>query len=262
MLSWSFFSLLPSVLLSPGGPSFTTLLAQTSLFWHPELGMWNEDLTLLFERLMTVFKRPTLPPFPAGPHLHTLVRGLVLPLSAPSGDSNGTNPFPHRNLQLDPHPNHYKELLRWLSGKKPTCQCSRLVFDSWVRKIPCRREWQPNPVIMLGESHGQRSLVGYGQEKLDTTEWLSMHACNHNKTPSQSLFITPSSSLPIVGKSALLSQRPQLRMWRWSRYATPSMLLWQRYCFELRAIEILQMPFPYLPKSRASSSPEKSGPSY
>ena len=124
-------------------------------------------------------------------------------------------PFPHRNLQLDLHPNHYKELLRWLSGKKPTCQCSRLVFDPWVRKIPCRREWQSNPVIVLGESHGQRSLVGYspgGHEKLDTTERLSMHTCNHDKTPRQSLFITTSSPLHILGKSALLSQRPQLRM--------------------------------------------------
>ena len=177
--------------------------------------MWNEDLTLLFGRLMAVFKRPTLPTFPVGPHLHTLVRGLVLPLLAPSGDSNGTNPFPHRNLQHDLHPTHYTELLRWLSGKKPTCQCSRLVFDPWVRKIPCRREWQSNPVIVLGESHGQRSLVGYspgGHEKLDTTERLSMHTCNHDKTPRQSLFITTSSPLHIFGKSALLSQRPQLRM--------------------------------------------------
>ena len=30
----------------------------------------------------------------------------------------------------------------------------------WVRKIPWRREWQPAPVFLPGESHGQRSLVG------------------------------------------------------------------------------------------------------
>ena len=34
-------------------------------------------------------------------------------------------------------------------------------FDPWVRKIPCRREWQPTPVFLPGESYGQRSLVGY-----------------------------------------------------------------------------------------------------
>ena len=30
-----------------------------------------------------------------------------------------------------------------------------------VRKIPWRRKWQPTPVFLPGESHGQRSLAGY-----------------------------------------------------------------------------------------------------
>ena len=30
-----------------------------------------------------------------------------------------------------------------------------------VRKIPSRRTWQPTPVFLPGESHGQRSLGGY-----------------------------------------------------------------------------------------------------
>ena len=34
-------------------------------------------------------------------------------------------------------------------------------FDPWVKKIPWRREWQPTPVLLPGESHGQRRLVGY-----------------------------------------------------------------------------------------------------
>ena len=34
-------------------------------------------------------------------------------------------------------------------------------FNPWVGKIPWRRKWQPNPVFLPGESHGQRSLVGY-----------------------------------------------------------------------------------------------------
>ena len=29
------------------------------------------------------------------------------------------------------------------------------------RKIPWRRVWQPSPVFLPGESHGQRSLAGY-----------------------------------------------------------------------------------------------------
>jgi len=34
-------------------------------------------------------------------------------------------------------------------------------FDPWVRKTPWRRKWQPTPVFLPGESHGQRSLAGY-----------------------------------------------------------------------------------------------------
>ena len=41
-----------------------------------------------------------------------------------------------------------------------------------------RRKWQPNPVFLPGESHGQKSLVGYspwGHKESDTTERLSTH---------------------------------------------------------------------------------------
>ena len=36
----------------------------------------------------------------------------------------------------------------------------RLGFDSWVRKIPCRKKWHPTPVLLPGKSHGRRSPVG------------------------------------------------------------------------------------------------------
>ena len=49
----------------------------------------------------------------------------------------------------------------WLGGKEPTCQCRRCGFELWVEKIPGRRKWQPTPVSLTGESHGQKSLVGY-----------------------------------------------------------------------------------------------------
>ena len=50
------------------------------------------------------------------------------------------------------------------SGKEPAChlrRSKRLGFDPWVGKIPWRRAWQPTPVFLPGESHGQGSLVGY-----------------------------------------------------------------------------------------------------
>jgi len=46
-------------------------------------------------------------------------------------------------------------------------------FDLWVGKMPRRRAWPPTPVFLPGESHGQRSLVGYspwGCKESDTTE--------------------------------------------------------------------------------------------
>ena len=49
--------------------------------------------------------------------------------------------------------------------------------SSWVRKVPWRREWQPTPVFLPGEPHGQRSLVGYsprGRQASDMTKQL-MH---------------------------------------------------------------------------------------
>ena len=49
----------------------------------------------------------------------------------------------------------------------------RLGFDPWVRKMPWRRAWQPTPVSLPGEPHGQRSLAGYspwGCEESDMTE--------------------------------------------------------------------------------------------
>ena len=34
-------------------------------------------------------------------------------------------------------------------------------FDSWVRKIPWKRIWQPTQVFLPGESQEQRKLEGY-----------------------------------------------------------------------------------------------------
>ena len=40
-------------------------------------------------------------------------------------------------------------------------QFERPGFDPWVGKTPWRRAQQPTPVLLPGESHGQRSLAGY-----------------------------------------------------------------------------------------------------
>jgi len=37
----------------------------------------------------------------------------------------------------------------------------RCGVDPWVRKILWRKAWQPTPVFLPGESHGQRTLAGH-----------------------------------------------------------------------------------------------------
>ena len=73
------------------------------------------------------------------------------------------------------------------SEVKSIClQCGRPGFDPWVRKIHWRRKWQPTTVFLPGESHRQRSLVGYspwGHQESDMTEQL------HDREWNNSIFI-------------------------------------------------------------------------
>ena len=59
---------------------------------------------------------------------------------------------------------------------EPQGKPKRCKLCPWVRKISWRRVWQPNPVFLPGEFHGQKSLVDYSPwscKELDTTEQLS-----------------------------------------------------------------------------------------
>ena len=72
------------------------------------------------------------------------------------------------------------------SGKETASQCSRhkrLEFDPWAGEIPWRRAWQPTPVLLPGESHGQGSLVGCspkGRKESEVTE-ATLHAHNQKQ---------------------------------------------------------------------------------
>ena len=62
--------------------------------------------------------------------------------------------------------------------KAPACNAGDLGLIPGSGKIPWRRKWQPSPVFLPGESHGQRSLVGYspqGHKESDMTERLHFH---------------------------------------------------------------------------------------
>ena len=74
------------------------------------------------------------------------------------------------------------ELPKWLSDQESACQCrrrKRLGFDPWARKILWRRAWQPTPVFLPGESHGQRSpqvtKSQTGLKQLSTYNAVYMH---------------------------------------------------------------------------------------
>ena len=60
----------------------------------------------------------------------------------------------------------------WLRWERLCLQCGKPGFGPWIRKIPWRRAWQPTPVFLPGESHGQRDLEGcspWGAKESDMT---------------------------------------------------------------------------------------------
>ena len=66
--------------------------------------------------------------------------------------------------------------------KESACQCRRCErygFDPWVGKIPWRRTWQPTPVVLPGESHGQRILAGTVHGVIKSWTRLSTHTRTH-----------------------------------------------------------------------------------
>ena len=70
------------------------------------------------------------------------------------------------------------------TGREPTCQCRRCKrcgFNPWVGKMPWSSAWQPTPVSLPTESHGQRSLAVHRVTKSRT--WLKQlkHAHVHTK---------------------------------------------------------------------------------
>ena len=61
-------------------------------------------------------------------------------------------------------------------GKESACNAGNLCSIPGLGKIPWRKAWQPTPVFLPGESHGQRRLVGYspfGCKESDMTEQLT-----------------------------------------------------------------------------------------
>ena len=59
-----------------------------------------------------------------------------------------------------------------LDGKESAYIVGDLGSDPWIGKVPWRKAWQPTPVFLPGEFHGQLSLVAtvHRVAESDTTE--------------------------------------------------------------------------------------------
>ena len=78
--------------------------------------------------------------------------------------------------------------------KNPPANAGDTGVNPWVRKSPWRMKWQPTPVFLPGETHGQRNLTGYsawGHTEAGTAE----HA---HSTMLSALSYSVVSTLPSV----------------------------------------------------------------
>ena len=67
-------------------------------------------------------------------------------------------------------------------------RCRRRGSHSQVRTVPWRRGWQPTPVFLPGESHGQWSLVGYRPRD---HKGLDMTAHTHQRSLAEKVTVCP-----------------------------------------------------------------------
>ena len=143
---------------------------KTVQMWSPETGMAQ----LLHGWVVQINKdvHPTPPQHWLGAcclFMPTLRSEMSWSTSSPGHDSPGVSSY----LEIPPvgcahlFPSYLQlylcisGLLQWFRGKVSACQCRRCRFDPWVAQIPWRKKWQPTPVFLPGEIHGQRGLAGY-----------------------------------------------------------------------------------------------------
>ena len=133
--------------------------------WFLPRGLPGRIRSLLLPKLLAIFG---------------ILRLIGAALQSPPSPSLGILPVYMSLVQISPF------LLGFPGGasaKEPTGQCrrhKRRGFNPWVRKIPWRRKWQPSPVFLLGESLGQRSLVGCVVHRV-TKSWTRLKGLSIRK---------------------------------------------------------------------------------
>ena len=112
-------------------------------------------------------------------------------------------------------------LPRWASGKESNCQCRRLSFDRWVKKIPWNRKQQTTPVLLLREFHGQRSLAGcrpWGSQRVRHDQARTDACCTlpgrvHRPQERMSLLSSWNRKAPVISWTHPFLFKP--RTWGW-----------------------------------------------
>ena len=113
----------------------------------------------------------------------------------------------------------YYGLPRWRSIKDLPAMWVTQV-QSWVGKIPWRKEWQLTPVFLPGEFHGQRSLVDYGPRGCKESNMT--HVILITGFPGRAVV----KNLPAnAGDKRYWGSNPWVRKIPWRRIATHSNIL-------------------------------------
>ena len=91
-------------------------------------------------------------------------------------------------------------------------------FDPWVRKIPCRKKWQPTPVFSPGESHGRRAwwATVHRVAKSQTRMSAHTHLQDWNPASASSLLSRLGFVFALITQVSVQSERP----WRAGKLTT------------------------------------------
>ena len=69
-------------------------------------------------------------------------------------------------------------MAQWVKNPPATQKTQEMWVQFLGQQDPLGEKWQPTPVFLPGESHGQRNLADYspkGRKESDTTEQLNTH---------------------------------------------------------------------------------------
>ena len=107
---------------------------------------------------------------------------------------------------------------------RPCLQETWVQFETWVKKIPWRRKWQPTPVLLPGKSRGERSLAGYspwGRKRVRqdlATKQLTGHGACWSKPFWSCLLCDPMNCNP---QAPLFMGFPRQEFWSGLPFPSP-----------------------------------------